>query len=344
MSIVRLAQALNLSVSTVSRALNGYSDVAPATRQRVEAMAREMNYRPNVAARRLVSGTTRAIGVTLPTLEAGDEFIDWMYSGLLAGVTAALDGSGYYLVATSAGGRGLEAELALYRNLIEGNWADALLIVRTRVHDPRVQLAQEAGIPFVTYGRTETGLPYSWVDPDNEAAFALATNRQLGFGHRRIALIDGPDEFYFSLLRRRGYEGALAAAGVEPDAALVRHGNLSVQSGYALTMELLNQKSPPTSILCAVDNMAFGAIAACRQRGLVVGRDISVMGYSNSPMASYSNPELTTLEHRVFENGRHVGESLLRLLGGEAPGRGYLEPVQLVPRASDGPLRAGGEG
>ena len=337
MSIVRLAQALNLSVSTVSRALNGYDDVASETRRRVTAMAKQMNYRPNAAARRLVSGSTRAIGVTLPSFEAGDEFIDWMYSGLLAGVTAALDGSGYYLVATSSAGRGIDGELALYRNLIEGHWADALLIVRTRIDDPRVKLAQEAGIPFVTYGRTQTDRPYTWVDPDNEAAFALGTNRQLGFGHRRIALIDGPAEFYFALLRRRGYESALLAAGVEADPTLVRHGSLTIQSGYALTMELLNQKSPPTAILCAVDNMAFGAITACRQRGLVVGRDISIMGYSNSPMAAFSDPELTTIEHRVFENGRHVGESLLSLLGGEPPGKGYLEPVQLVPRASDGP-------
>jgi LacI family transcriptional regulator len=341
MSIVRLAQALNLSVSTVSRALNGYDDVAAETRRRVEAMARQMNYRPNAAARRLVSGTTRAIGVTLPTLQAGEEFIDWMYSGLLSGVTAALDGSGYHLVATSAGGRGLAAELALHRNLIEGNWADAMLIVRTLADDPRVQLAQEAGIPFVTYGRTDTARPYSWVDPDNEGAFALATHRLLGYGHRRIALLNGPSDYTFARLRQRGHETALQAAGITPDPALLQHGDLSIQSGYALTMALLNQPQPPTALLCAVDNMAFGAMAACRERGLTVGRDVSVMGYGNSPMAAFSDPGLTTIEHRVYENGRHVGESLLRLLRGEAPGAGYLEPVQLVPRGSDGPLVRG---
>lgn len=339
MSIARLAKALNLSISTVSRALNDYDDVAPETRRRVVAKAKALNYRPNAAARQLVSGSTRAIAVTLPAVEAGDEFINWMYSGLLAGVAAALDGSGYYLFATSAGGRGIDREMALYRNLIEGSWADALLIVRTLVDDPRVKLAQDAGIPFVTYGRTQTDVPYSWIDTDNEGAFALAANRQLGFGHRRIALLNGPSEFYFAQLRRRGYERALTAAGVALDPALVKEGDLSIQSGYSLTMELLNQQKPPTAFLCAVDNMAFGAIAACRQRGLVVGRDVSIMGYSNSPMASFCDPTLTTIEHKVFENGRHVGEGLLRLLGGEPPGQlGYLEPVHLVPRASDGPL------
>lgn len=339
MSIVKLAKELKLSVSTVSRALNGYDDVSPETRRAVVAKAKELNYRPNPAARRLVSGKTRAVGVALPALEAGDEFIDWMYSGLLAGVAAALEGSGYYLFATSAGGRGIDREIALYRNLIEGNWADALLIVRTRIDDPRIALAREANLPFVTYGRTETDEPYHWVDTDNEGAFALAVDRQLGFGHRRIALLNGPGEYFFARLRRQGYERALRAAGIEPDPALVQEGDLTIQSGYRLAMGLLNQPQPPTALLCAVDNMAFGAMAACRERGLVIGRDVSVMGYSNSPMSSFCDPPLTTIEHRVFENGRHVGETLRRLLEGDAGvPQGYLEPVSLVPRSSDGPL------
>ena len=180
-------------------------------------------------------------------------------------------------------------------------------------------------------------MPYAWVDTDNEGAFALATQRQLGFGHKRIALLNGPAEFNFAKLRLEGYQRALESAGLEVDPTMVKEGNLSIQSGYSLAMELLNQKNAPTSILCAVDNMAFGAITACRECGLTVGRDISVMGYSNSPMASFSEPALTTIEHRVFENGRHMGESLLRQLNGQAPEPlGYLEPVSLVPRKSDG--------
>jgi LacI family transcriptional regulator len=340
MSIVKLANELNISVATVSRALNGYSDVAAETRRKVLAKAKELNYRPNPTARRLVSGKTRAIGVALPSLQPGEEFIDWMYSGLLAGVSDALDGSGYYLFATSTNGRGLEGEMALYKNIIEGNWADALLLVRTRIEDPRIKLAQDAGMPFVTYGRSETDKPYAWVDTDNEGAFALATNRQLGFGHQRIAILNGPKEFNFARLRYRGYEKALQSASIDIDPHLVREGNLSIQSGYGLAMELLNQKDPPTSILCAVDNMAFGVLTACRERGLVVGQDISVMGYGNSPMASFSAPGLTTIEHSVFENGRHIGEALLSQLNGETMNSdGYLEPVGLVPRGSDGPRR-----
>lgn len=103
------------------------------------------------------------------------------------------------------------------------------------------------------------------------------------------------------------------AASLDPDPALIREGGLSIQSGYSAAMELLNQPNRPTAILCAVDSVAFGAMAACREHGLMVERDVSIIGYSNSPMSSFCEPPLTTIEHRVFENGGRVGKTLLRL-------------------------------
>ena len=102
---------------------------------------------------------------------------------------------------------------------------------------------------------------------------------------------------------------------------------------------LLLGATPPTAILCATDAMAIGAIAACRERGLVVGRDISIVGYGNSSGAAYCDPPLTTVDHKAFENGRHIGQSVLRLLRHELKPADihYLEPVVLVPRKSDGP-------
>jgi len=95
-----------------------------------------------------------------------------------------------------------QRETALYENFIKGGWVDALLLVRTRVSDSRVELARAAKLPFVTYGRTETAEPYAWVDTDNEKAFYLATLRQIDFGHRRIALLNGPLEYAMDDLTR----------------------------------------------------------------------------------------------------------------------------------------------
>jgi LacI family transcriptional regulator len=339
MSIVLLARDLGLSISTVSRALNGYHDVSSATRQRIMKRAKEIGYRPNPGARRLGSGKTSAVGVILPSAGDGVHFVDSIYSSLLGGVSVELENEGYHLLATIQTRSDPVRELTLYENFIRGSWVDALLIVRTRVNDARIDLARKAHMPFVTYGRTESPHPYAWVDTDNEKAFYLTTLRQIDFGHRRIALLNGPLEYFFARLREQGYVRALGEKGIAPDPLMMLNGDLTETSGYACCRSLLLGATPPTAIICATDSMAIGAIAACRERGLVVGRDISVVGYGNSSAAAFCDPPLTTVDHKAFENGRHIGQSIMRLLRNEAKPAEihYLEPVVLVARKSDGP-------
>jgi LacI family transcriptional regulator len=341
MSIVLLARDLGLSISTVSRALNGYEDVSPATKQRILKRAREIGYRPNPGARRLKSGRSSLVGVILPSTGDGHRFVDSIASSLLGGVEAELENGGHSLIATMQTRNDPVRETALYENFINGGWVDALMIVRTRVNDTRIELARNARIPFVTYGRTQSDEPYAWVDTDNEKAFYLLTLRQVEFGHRRIALLNGPLEYNFARLREKGYARALAKQRIQPDPVLMLNGDLSEVSGYALCRSLLVSPQPPTALVCATDAMAIGAIAACRERGVIVGKQISIVGYGNSSASAFSNPPLTTIDHAVFENGRHVGQSLLRLIRGEAKPQDihYLEPVVLVSRQSDGPVK-----
>jgi LacI family transcriptional regulator len=342
MSIVLLAKDLGLSISTVSRALNGYDDVASETRERVFKRAKEIGYRPNPGARRLKSGTTSAIGVVLPAASSSGQVVDAMYSSLLGGVANEIESAGYHLLAMMQTKHDPVREAALYNNFIKGSWVDALIIVRTRVHDPRIDAARKAHMPFVTYGRTETNEPYAWVDTDNERAFHLAVTRLLEFGHRRIAFLNGPEEYYFARLRHRGYARALADRNITPDPALIAHGEVTEATGHVLCRSLLIRNPAPTAFVCATDAMAFGAIAACREAGLTIGRDVSIIGYGNSSASAFCDPPLTTVEHQVFENGRHVGLSLIRLLRKEIIPADvhYLEPVVLVPRKSDGPVPA----
>lgn len=337
MSIVLLAKDLGLSISTVSRALNGYQDVSDETRKRVLFRAEEIGYRPNPGARRLKTGKSSAIGIILPAASAEGHLVDAIYSNLLGGVAAEIEKAGYYILATMMTKPDIEREVALYDNLIRGCWVDALLIVRTRVRDPRVELAQKAKIPFVTYGRTDSKDPYSWVDTDNERAFYLGVSRQLDFGHRRIALLNGPEEFTFVRLRQKGYERAYEERGLRVNPKLMFNGDLTEASGYTLCQDLLKAKHRPTAFVCATDAMAIGALAACREAGLKVGTEISVMGYGNSEAAKYAEPRLTTVEHHVYENGKHLGLALLRQIGGEAPGSYYMESVAVVAGQSDGP-------
>lgn len=341
MSIVLLARDLGLSISTVSRALNGYEDVSPATRERIFKRARELGYKANPGARRLKSGKSSMAGVILPSVGDGVRFVDSVYSSLLGGVEAELENGGYSLIATMHTRNDPVRETALYENFIRGGWVDALLIVRTRVNDSRVALARKAHIPFVTYGRTDIDGPYAWVDTDNEKAFFISTMRQIDFGHRRIALLNGPLDYYFARLREKGYLKALAKHRIATDQLLMLNGDLSEVSGFAMCRQLLALPNPPTAIVCATDALAIGALAACRERGIVVGKQMSIVGYGNSSASAFCDPPLTTIDHAVFENGRHIGQSLLRLLRGDAKPADihYLEPVVLVPRESDGPRK-----
>lgn len=339
MSIVHLARDLGLSISTVSRALNGYDDVAPETKQRILKRAREIGYRANPGARRLKSGKSSLVGVILPSTGDGHRFVDSVASSLLGGVEAELENGGHALIATMQTRNDPLRETALYENFINGGWVDALLIVRTRVQDTRIELARKARIPFVTFGRTQSEEPYAWVDTDNEQAFYLATLRQIEFGHRRIALLNGPLEYNFARLREKGYTRALLKHRLPTDPVLMLNGDLGEDSGYAMCRSLLVSAQPPTAIVCATDAMAIGAIAACRERGFAVGKAISIIGYGNSSPSGFTDPPLSTIDHAVFENGRRIGQSLLRLIRGEAKPQDihYLEPVVLVPRQSDGP-------
>jgi LacI family transcriptional regulator len=339
MSIVRLAEDLGLSVSTVSRALNGYADVAAETRRRVIQRADEIAYKPHPGARGLKSGKSFTVGVVLPIDAPGGPFMDAMYARLLGGVAAEIEKSGYSLLAAAHSQARREHELGQYESFIRSNWYDAFIVVRTRIEDERVQLLQERRIPFVTYGRTGCSDHHAWVDPDNEGAFHLATRRQIDFGHRRIGLLNGPGHFMFAALRRRGFERALGEAGLQALPSLLVHGELTESAGYAGAMELLRGAvHAPTSLVCATDALAIGAMAACRDRGLRVGIDVSVIGYGNSDAAQYSAPPLSSIEHRVQDNGHHIGQLLMRLMAGEDASRlHYLEPVVLVERSSDGP-------
>ncbi|RYF31156.1 MAG: LacI family transcriptional regulator, partial [Comamonadaceae bacterium] len=184
MSLSKLAISLGLSITTVSRALGGYSDVAEATRRRIVEEAERIGYRPNAVARRLRGGRSDAVGIVLPTGpgQLGEPF----FLRLIAAIGPRLAHAGLDLIVSSA--RGGPEELALYRQLVENRRVDAMIVARTRLDDDRVTYLKGSGLPFVTHGRTHAG-GHASVDIEGAAAFDEATRRLLAFGHRRIGFI-----------------------------------------------------------------------------------------------------------------------------------------------------------
>ena len=333
-SLSTIARHLGLSVTTVSRALGGYADVAAATRARVVAEAKRIGYQPNQAARRLRGGRTEAVGVVLPT--GPGQFDDPFFLPLLATVGPHLQAAGLdLLVATARPG---EDELRSYRHLVEGRRVDGILLARTRRQDARIAYLLDRGMPFVAHGRSDVVRPFAHVDVDGERACREATERLIGLGHRRIGLINGPDTYMFSLHRQTGWREGLSDAGLAPGP--VARAEPTEENGFRLMAEMMRQPAPPTAVVCATDRLAVGALHAISHAGLRAGRDVSVIGYDNLPMATYTDPPLTTFEQPIERAGARMVAMLLALIGGADP-RDFFELWQatLIVRASDGPAR-----
>ena len=332
MSLRAIASQLGLSVTTVSRALGGFPEVAAATRDRVLAEARRIDYRPNQLARRLRHGRSEAVGMVLPA-DPG-QFGDPFFLQLLAAVGPPLQRAGLDLLVMSA--RPGPEELRAYRHLVEGRRVDGILLARTRRDDPRICYLLGQGVPFVAHGRCDEPRPYAFVDIDGAAACQAATQRLIGFGHRRIGLINAALHYTFAHHREQGWRTALAEAELPPGP--VRYAEPSEEAGFTLMRALLSEPAPPTAVLCATDRLAIGALHAVSQAGLRAGRDISLIGYDDLPMAGCTDPPLTTIEQAVARVGPRMVEMLISLLDGADPaGLREIWPTRLVPRASDGP-------
>ncbi len=326
-----IARRVGRSVTTVSRALNGYSDVSPETRRHIQQVAAEMGYIPHAWAQRLQKQRTDTLGFILPTF--GPRFSDPFFSEFLAGMGNMAAEKGYdLLVSTRAPG---EEELTAYRQLALGHRVDGFIVVRVRCHDPRIRLLQEWKVPFVAFGRTETDEDFPYVDVDGEKGMYLLTEHLVAQGHRRIAFIAPPRSLTFARARERGVRRALQAHGLSLREAYFREGALTEESGYREAQQLLSLPEPPTAILAGNDLMAIGAMRAVRERGLQVGGQVAITGFDDIPLAQHTVPPLTTVHQPIYQIGKQVTQMLIDLLRGNplAQRQVLLEPT-LVVRAS----------
>ena len=335
MSLARIATVLGLSVTTVSRALGGYQDVAAATRARVAVEAARINYAPNRTAQRLQSGRPGTVGVVLPAAPGQSD--DPFFLRMLMAFGAVLERAGLDMIVTSV--RAGPGELEAFQRLIASRRVDGMLIARTRCHDGRIGAMIDGGMPFVTHGRSLETRPYAWVDIDGEAAFRAATERLIAFGHRRIGLINADPVYMFARHRRAGWAAALRTAGLR--CGPVREAEPSVENGFLLAREMLAAPGRPTALLCATDRLAAGALHAIDAGGLQAGRDVSIIGYDDLPLASYTSPPLTSVAQPVEQAAERMVGMLRQLLAGASPaGMQAVLPAQLITRSSDGPVHA----
>jgi LacI family transcriptional regulator len=338
MNLKELATKLGLSPTTVSRALNGYPEVNEATRERVMAAAKRHNYRPNTRAIRLATGRAMAVGHVIPVANR-HEIVNPIFADFIAGAGETYSRNDYDMLLSVVPD---SEEEATYRALRSKGNVDGVILHAPRLNDPRIPLLREIGLPFVVHGRsTCTEEPYPWVDVNNRRAFQRATEFLLDLGHRRIALVNGLEFMDFAVRRRTGYLDALAARAITPDPALMSSAEMTEVSGHRAASRMLALDDPPTAFLAASMISGMGVRRAIEERGLTIGRDVSVIIHDDD--LSYMQngedvPIFTATRSSVREAGRIAAEMLLALIahpGAEMPQR--LLEADLIIGQSTGP-------
>jgi LacI family transcriptional regulator len=329
-----VAHKLNLSITTVSRALDGYDDVAAETRERVIEAARDLGYVPSRAARQLRRKRAEAIGFILPTRQP--RFSDPFFAELIAGLGDEAASQHFDLLVASAA-PGLDEQNA-YQRWVQSRRVDGIILARTRLDDWRARFLADLHFPFVAYGRTR--LPediYPHIGVDGLAGVRTLVAHLVDRGHQRLGFVGAPEELTFQADRLAGYVEGLAAASIGIDEELVVEGNLTREGGYRAGKQLLALPQPPSAIIGINDLTAIGVMRAARERGLVVGRDLAVAGFDGIEEAAHTDPPLTTMNQPTYDLARQAVRMLLSLIAGEPPAatRILVQP-ELIVRASTG--------
>ena len=334
-TIREVAQKLNLSITTISRALDGYDDVSAETRQRVLEAARQMGYTPNRAARQLRKQRAETIGYILPTEKP--QFADAFYSEFIAGLGDMAAASNFDLL-VSAAPPDSNAERSLYERWVQGRKVDGLVLNRTRLQDWRVQYLSAQALPFVLLERSLLPVEFIGVEANAAQGFLDLIAHLTNQGHSRIAYIGASPDLKIDHDRYHGYLSGLEAASIAPTPTLVARADLTPAGGYQAAGQLLALETAPTAIVCVNDLTAIGAMHAAHELGLKVGRDIAIAGFDGIADAAHTQPPLTTLDQPVYEIARQLVKMLLALLNGEALSERQvkIEPKLLIRESTGG--------
>ena len=327
-----IARELGVSVVTVSKVLRNHGDISEETRQRVLKRMKELNYRPNFAARALITGKTMTAGLIVPDLV--HPFFGQVAKALAGGIRK----SGYSLIIASS-----EEDPELERqelDILLSRRVDVLLIASAQWTVESFRQIEEQKIPYVLIDRFFKGLAANFVGIDDEAAGGLATEHLWEQGCRRIAHIRG-QEVSTAIGRLDGYKRALAAHGVTPlPGHVVSIGSSADErgdfGGYEAARQLLACTPPPDGVFCYNDPAAKGAMRAIMEAGLRIPEDIAVVGCGNVLYSDFLRVPLSTIDQDSQAIGSHAAELALELMrekGGIRP-RTVLIPPRLIVRAS----------
>ena len=323
-TIEMVAQMAGVSLSTVSRILNGTATVSEAKTRAVDAAIAELGFVPNPVARGLAGGRTLSIGVVTQAIDSP------FYGAALRGIEDQLDPAGYSPLFVS--GHWNAASEARCIDVLRSRRVDGIIVLTGRMTDQALKNCAKS-LPVVVTGRTLKAPGLFSLNFDNFEGGRMATHHLIQLGHRRIAFITGDPAHGDSTERMRGYRAALDAAGISFDPALVVPGEYHEVNGLLAVDRLLESRQRFTAIFAATDQMAFGAALGLQRRSLRVPDDVSLVGFDDLPTSQFAIPPLSTVHQPAYELGRLAASAMLDLLAGNKPGA-QLPPPRFVARES----------
>jgi DNA-binding LacI/PurR family transcriptional regulator len=330
-TLEEVAQLAGVSRATVSRVVNGSPRVRPNVRNDVQVAIDRLGYVPNRAARSLVTRRSDSIGVVI-TEPTGRLFSDPFFPRLLRGISSELAARDLQLVLLMPDSPAGEHRTGDY---LTAGHVDGAILVSLHGDDPLPARLATAGIPIVLLGRPPRGTSASFVDADNRQGAQNAVEHLVSGGRRVIGTIAGPSDMAPGIDRLLGYRDALADAGLPIDPALEAAADFSQEGGAAAMERLLTARADLDAVFVASDLMAAGAMSVLTASGRRIPEDVAVVGFDDSPVATSTSPQLTSVRQPIEEMGREMARLLLAAVEASDPvPRRVILATELVRRAS----------
>lgn len=328
-TIKDVADLSGVSPSTVSRVIHNNPKISDETKAIVNSAMEKLKYHPNAVARSLANSSTKTLGLILPN-SSEDLFTRPFFIEAMRGISIYAQGCNYNLMYCFSSSE--EEEVQFIRNYINSGWVDGIVLFTARENDKCINYLRNRSFPFVVIGQPEEKEDILWVDNDNIQSMYNVTSYLIEKGYRKVALIAGPEQFAVTRNRREGYLQALAARKLESDPRLIAIGDsFSEKTGYTCMKSILNSDVDPEAVAVADDFLAYGAIDAMKERGIM----LPIIGFNNSPRSSYMSPTLSSVDINPVLLGENAAELLIKYLQNKViPFRNVIVGTRLIERES----------
>ncbi len=326
-SLKDLAEELNVSIATVSRALRSSSEIGHEMQERVKALAKARNYRPNPFAQSLRREAPKVIGVVLPNL------VTHYYAAVLDGIEEEAKRSGYSVIGANSH-ESFEDETQAVDNFINLHVEGIIAcLAQTTTDYSHFEEIAEMGIPLVFFGRTCLKDRFSCVTANGDEAARMAVQHLIDTGSRRIAFIGGPSHLDMVQRRKHGYLEALRANGLSVERELIRGGSIDYDAALSDTVAMLKEQQPD-AILAFNDILTFAAFNAIKRVGLHIPDDVALIGFTDDVHAAYVTPQMSAIVDQAREMGVTACRLLLKNIAGDTEVYHEIVPQQLVIRGT----------